>query len=510
MQSVIEHQSVGSRRAGVEALRRIVSAPRKTGDQLLSIRNYLGCRRVRGEREHTPSSSLLSQRVSAVGRSPRVLERSKRGSGRAGRLGDRASGALSNRSNRKSIIARILSYRSAKSRRRGASSSGGTSSSGGSSPRPGRPERPGRGSGKIARGLQALRLSLTAKARLAARLAGRVPAVASVRLKGPGLTSLRLSGPGELHIAFGASIVLAVLVAGFLLQPGQALHGMVQRSPELSLPSDGVVETLRTRLASRDERYDASADLEVDVSGFLGVDTVEYELRSGDTLSGIAVQNGLRLDTLVSFNRISDARRMRAGDSIKIPNRDGVLHTVSRGESLESIARTHDSSVNALLDANDLESARIDPGDLLFVPEARMDGTELAIILGDAFRWPVRGRLSSGFGMRRDPFTGTRRFHNGVDIVNRPGTRVNAAMSGRVVHVENQPGNYGKFVIMRHPRGYQTLYAHLDRTAVSTGQYLSQGQQVGMLGNTGRSTGPHLHFSIIENGQFIDPMRHLR
>ncbi len=461
MQSVIEHQSVGRRKAGVEALRRIVSAPGKTGDQLLSIRNYLGRRRTRSERNAAPNSSLSSQRLSVIAQTSRVRKRLRPV---VGRRDDRLGASLRTLGNRRSILDRARSYwAAARGRVGGRGRVGETKSSG-----------------------------------------------TPTRFKGFRFKSLGLSGPGELHIAFGASIVLTVLAAAFLLQPGQALHGMMQHTPELSLPSDGAVETLRTRMAGRERGYEASADLELDAGSFLGVDTVEYELRSGDTLSGIAAQNGLRLDTLVSFNRISDARRMRAGDSIKIPNRDGVLHTVSRGESLESIARSHGSSVNALLDANDLESARIDPGDMVFVPEARMDGTELAIILGDAFRWPVRGRISSGFGMRRDPFTGTRRFHNGIDIVNRPGTPVNAAMSGRVVHVENQPGNYGKFVIMRHPRGYQTLYAHLDRITVSSGQYLSQGQRVGLLGNTGRSTGPHLHFSILENGQFIDPMRHLR
>ncbi len=331
------------------------------------------------------------------------------------------------------------------------------------------------------------------------RLASRLPAVPRPRI-------------GELHLSFLVAVVLAVLTLGLILQPGLPLYALMQQSPQITLPTgEQTAEPLRIRLATRDADYNVREEAaEVDVSSFLGVNTTEYELASGDTLSAIAARKGLRLDTLVSFNRITDARRMRAGDTIAVPNRDGVLHTVSRGESLESIARSHGSSVNALLDANDLESARISAGDLMFVPEARMDSTELAIVLGDAFRWPVRGRLSSGFGMRRDPFTGTRRFHNGIDIVNRPGTPVRAAMSGRVVHVENQPGNYGKFVIMRHPRGYQTLYSHLDRITVSSGQYLSQGQQLGLLGNTGRSTGPHLHFSIIENGQFINPMRHLR
>lgn len=424
MQSVIERQSVGRRRAGVNGLRRVTAATVQTGEQLLSIKRYV--RRGSDPPQRPPGFSLSSQRVQS--KLPRVKRRQ--------------TGALSDQ--------------------------------------------------------PALRLRLR-------RRFTRAGLQSAERIR----RWFTLPRPSELHLAFGASMVLAVLVIALVLQPGQPLYGMLEPAPQITLPSGNAMDPLRTHLASRDGRYYEAA-VDVDVSGFLSIDTSEYELVSGDTLGAIASREGLRLDTLVSFNRISDARRMRAGDTIKVPNRDGVLHTVGRGESLEGIARAYGSSVNGLLDANDLDSTRIDPGDLLFVPDARMNATEIAIILGDAFRWPVRGRISSGFGMRSDPFTGTRRFHNGIDVVNRAGTPVRAAMSGRVVHVENQPGNYGKFVIMRHPRGFQTLYAHLDRIAVSTGQYLSQGQQVGALGSSGRSTGPHLHFSIIENGQFVDPMRHLR
>jgi murein DD-endopeptidase MepM/ murein hydrolase activator NlpD len=108
--------------------------------------------------------------------------------------------------------------------------------------------------------------------------------------------------------------------------------------------------------------------------------------------------------------------------------------------------------------------------------------------------------------MRNDPFTGRRRFHNGIDLAGPIGTPIGAAMPGTVVHTEAQTGNYGKFVIVRHDGGFQTLYAHLDSFAVRKGQYVSQGQTIGSMGNTGRSTGPHLHFSIIRNGSFVDPL----
>ena len=180
-----------------------------------------------------------------------------------------------------------------------------------------------------------------------------------------------------------------------------------------------------------------------------------------------------------------------------------------RGESLSGLASQYGVAVNALLDANDLASAVIIPGQTLFVPCGRMNPTDLKIVLGELFRYPTVGRFTSGYGMRNDPFTGLRRFHNGIDLANNPGTAVLAASSGHIVHIETRNPTYGKFVIMRHAGGFQTLYAHLDTITVNVGQTVSQGARIGFMGNTGRSTGPHLHFSVIKDGVFVDPLRYL-
>lgn len=247
----------------------------------------------------------------------------------------------------------------------------------------------------------------------------------------------------------------------------------------------------------------------VDTERFSRLQVTSYTVRPGDTLGAIAIRNGLEMDTLISFNRIEDVRRIQAGSTFQIPDRDGLLYTVRRGDTLSGIAADHNTSVNAILDSNDLRSGTVQEGDVLFVPGARMNNTELRIILGELFAWPMRGAFTSGFGMRPDPFTGQTRFHNGIDISNAMGTPVRAAASGRVVHVENQIGNYGRFVILRHADGFQTLYAHLDSFSVRTGQTVSRGQQIGRMGNSGRSTGPHLHFSVVHNGRFVNPMRYL-
>jgi murein DD-endopeptidase MepM/ murein hydrolase activator NlpD len=100
------------------------------------------------------------------------------------------------------------------------------------------------------------------------------------------------------------------------------------------------------------------------------------------------------------------------------------------------------------------------------------------------------------------------RFHNGVDIVARLGTAVGAAMAGTVAAIGFN-ANYGRYVFLQHA-GFQTMYAHLSRITVGTGQKVGQGQKIGELGNTGYSTGPHLHFSVYRGAQPVDPLALLK
>jgi murein DD-endopeptidase MepM/ murein hydrolase activator NlpD len=308
-------------------------------------------------------------------------------------------------------------------------------------------------------------------------------------------------------------LLVAAFCAVFVLNTMMDQSGGIARyalpAPKLAMPVSESSRVLLDSVAPAEEYDVIGESISVDPSKFRRLEVQEYTLVAGDTLSGIANRFDLRMDTLVSFNQIQDVRRLQVGTTFRIPNRDGLLHKVERGDNLSGIAAEYGSSVNAILDANDLASSTIAVGDVLFVPGATMNQTELKLILGELFVYPVRGRFTSGFGMRNDPFTGQRRFHNGIDLAGPIGTPIGAAMPGTVVHIESQIGNYGKFVILRHDGGFQTLYAHLDGFRVRKGEYVSQGQTVGTMGNTGRSTGPHLHFSIIRNGSFVDPLSFL-
>ncbi|MFW5795565.1 MAG: peptidoglycan DD-metalloendopeptidase family protein [Alkalispirochaeta sp.] len=314
--------------------------------------------------------------------------------------------------------------------------------------------------------------------------------------------------PSEYPV-LAAAIAFAVLANLMLLSLGSdeiILSGVVS---EIAMPPQQEL-VARSNLAPRQDEFSVIGEVAgVDPSQFARLEVTTYTVQPGDTLSEIAIEHDLELDTLISFNQIEDVRRLQAGATFEIPNRDGLLYTVKAGDSVASIASRHGATINAILDANDMRSQALDVGQVIFVPNATLNETELKIILGELFAWPTRGQFTSGFGMRKDPFIGVPRFHNGIDLANGIGTPIRAAASGRVVHVESQIGNYGRFVIVRHPDGFQTLYAHLDRFSVRTGQYVDRGAILGTMGNTGRSTGPHLHFSVIHNGTFVDPLRYL-
>jgi murein DD-endopeptidase MepM/ murein hydrolase activator NlpD len=113
-------------------------------------------------------------------------------------------------------------------------------------------------------------------------------------------------------------------------------------------------------------------------------------------------------------------------------------------------------------------------------------------------------QVNSGFGMRRDPFTGAARMHTGVDLRADYGESVGASLGGTVIYASYR-GGYGNLVIVDHGRGIATMYGHLSSIAVSTGQRVVGGQTIGYVGSTGRSTGPHLHYEVRARGHALDP-----
>lgn len=237
-----------------------------------------------------------------------------------------------------------------------------------------------------------------------------------------------------------------------------------------------------------------------------------YRVQPGDTIIGITKKFGLtNISTLIAVNDIDNVRQLAAGQKLKIPSIDGLIYTVQAGNSLAGISAKFGTTLEDLLDVNELESADLTAGQQLFIPGARLPSEKLRQAMGELFKCPISAkyRISSHFGRRADPFTGAPSSHTGIDLACPQGTPILASASGQVVFV-GYSNVFGNYIIINHGNGYQTLYGHMSKTIAQKNQWVSQGTRIGLVGSTGYSTGPHLHFTVYKNGKLVDPFSVLK
>lgn len=234
-----------------------------------------------------------------------------------------------------------------------------------------------------------------------------------------------------------------------------------------------------------------------------------HTVSEGETLEAIAAKYNIDVDTILGANPDVDENSLQIGEQLTILPQKGVVYTADMGDTLWSIANAYGIEVAKILTANSKDSESLSIGEKLFIPGAKpQPKAETVVARADyqvsrsapaRFSWPASGALSSSFGYRWG------RLHAGIDIADDVGTPVRAAMSGRVVSAGWQSG-YGYTMVIEHSRGYETLYGHLSEFAVGSGQYVRAGQTVAYMGNTGYSTGPHLHFEVHKDGRVVDPI----
>ena len=233
-----------------------------------------------------------------------------------------------------------------------------------------------------------------------------------------------------------------------------------------------------------------------------------YRAVPGDTMSSIALKFALDLDTIASLNREwgSGVHQVRVGETIKIPNQDGIFIRLPKGQELEALCAGKEIPAEVVLLVNGLRREQVRPGDDLFFPGVQHTGVERSVATGEAFLKPVQGWFSSPFGYRQDPFTGMHTFHRGVDMAAPMGTRVRATLDGTVTAV-GEDRVLGLHIVIRHQMGYTSVYGHLSRAAVHRGQLVRRGDQIGAVGSSGRSTGSHLHFELRRHGVPVNSSR---
>lgn len=230
-----------------------------------------------------------------------------------------------------------------------------------------------------------------------------------------------------------------------------------------------------------------------------------YTVRPGDSLSQIAEMYSVTTNTILWANDITDPTTIQPGDTLVILPIVGVQHTIKDGDTLASIAKKYEGDTEEILAYNQLASAdQLVVGEQLVIPGGRIERAAAPTSRMAAALTPVSqsGSVSSGNGFSH-PAPGTVRTqgihgYNAVDFGASIGTPILAAAAGEVIvsKPSGWNGGYGTYIVIRHPNGTQTLYAHNNQNYVGVGEYVTAGQTIATMGNSGRSTGPHLHFEV--------------
>ncbi|MFP4021912.1 MAG: peptidoglycan DD-metalloendopeptidase family protein [Halanaerobium sp.] len=227
-----------------------------------------------------------------------------------------------------------------------------------------------------------------------------------------------------------------------------------------------------------------------------------HKVKSGETLWDIAHKHNLNIDSLIGANNISNMNSIKPGQEFKILPVKGILYRVSPGESLDSIARKFDLKAETIMKDNSLKdtsSLKIDQNLILRGAKPEFSYQDR---LDQKFMYPINTRITSYYGPRWG------RMHEGLDFAAPMGSPIRAVSSGRVVYSGWATG-YGYVVIIQHQKGLRTLYAHNSKLLVREGESVGKGEVVARSGNTGNSTGPHLHFEVQVNGRPENPLDYI-
>jgi len=243
---------------------------------------------------------------------------------------------------------------------------------------------------------------------------------------------------------------------------------------------------------------------------------VNYSVVGDDTLASIAKKFNISVDTIKWTNNLK-TDTIKPGQSLKIPPVTGVVHKVVSGETIYTIAKKYSTDAQKIVnfpfnDFTDLDSFGLTAGQTLYVPDGVIEEEQPRVsqrflaqiqagVRGSSnFIWPTSGVIT------QYPVW----YHMALDIANSSGPAVIAADSGTVIFAGCVRYGYGCHVIIDHNNGYQTLYGHLSSYSVEAGDSVSQGNQIGVMGSTGMSTGTHLHFEVRSGGTLLNPLNFLK
>jgi LysM repeat protein len=238
-----------------------------------------------------------------------------------------------------------------------------------------------------------------------------------------------------------------------------------------------------------------------------------YTVRPGDSLSEIAQMFGVTANTILWANDLTKATGIKPGDNLIILPIAGTRHVVKSGDTIASIAKKYNGNVDEIISYNQLSSANdISNGDTIVVPGGEVVQAihkptivnKVLAITKPKSNSVVENTPTNSYGGLVNPMPASIKTqgihgHNGIDLGAPVGTPVRASASGVVIIAKENGGwngGYGNYIVIKHSNGVQTLYAHLSKINVGVGQTVASAQNIAVSGNTGESTGPHLHFEV--------------
>lgn len=236
-----------------------------------------------------------------------------------------------------------------------------------------------------------------------------------------------------------------------------------------------------------------------------------YRVKNGETLWGLSQNLGVDLEVLAAMNYLSLEETIYAGQQIRIPVEPEMIYRVRAGDTLWDIARRYEVDVKNLMTVNRIAKPEtLQIGTTLKIPGTTMivavqgRGNTASRSKEGLFVWPLQGRITSAYGKRGND------FHHGLDIGGKIGDPIRAAQGGVIRLAGYKNRVYGNAVEIRHDNGLVTVYAHNSKNLVKEGERVAAGQKIAEVGNTGRTTGPHLHFEVRVNDKTVDPLHYLK
>lgn len=260
-----------------------------------------------------------------------------------------------------------------------------------------------------------------------------------------------------------------------------------------------------------------------------------HKIQKGENLWEIAKKYKTDYRYIIKANTIKNPDMLNPGKIIDVPNKNGLDHKIRKNETLSEIAKLYNIKQDVIIANNDIRKNLIIAGDSIFIPDAAVkkqpaqnivrkknfkenkydqqeNNTDHIYAKNNSllkFMRPLKGKVSSAFGHRINPITKKRKFHCGMDISAPIGTPVKASAKGKCIFSGWKSG-YGRVVILKHDKGYITVYAHNKENIIKTGDRIDEGKIIALSGMSGAVTGPHLHFEIRKYLTPLNPARFIK